>query len=202
MAFPRIPPAIQALVLSLGLTHLAQARENVIDMPPPLKTPGPLSGKVIHVDDGDTLVILDEQGHKRIVRLSDIDAPETSHGKGRPGQPYSAQATSHLKDIAHGQQATARCFEVDARVRDDGTRRDRYVCQVSVGQLDINLAMVDAGLAMAARQNRRYVRNPATFALEDSAKTARRGLWQQADPVPPWVWRRVCWEQRICGSPG
>lgn len=102
--------------------------------------------------------------------------------------------------LAHGRAALARCFDVDRRVSDDGQRRDRYVCQVSVGSIDVNLAMLDAGLAMAARQNSRYVRNPASHAREDAARIARRGLWQQPSPVPPWIWRRVCWEQLLCAS--
>lgn len=201
MALPRVPPIRIASVLLLFCVA-GHARDRAADPAPALTVPGTVAGKVIHVNDGDTLVLLDDNGHKRVVRFSDIDAPETSHGKGRPGQPFSAQATAHLKTLAHGQPAVARCFDVDVRVRDDGSRRDRYICQVSVGQLDLNLAMVDAGLAMAARQNKRYVRNPATLAREDAAKAARRGLWLQADPVPPWIWRRNCWEQQLCNGAG
>lgn len=200
MALPRIPPKVLPISLCLLLSVAAHARDSSTDPAPALTMPGTISGKVIHVDDGDTLVVLEGSGHKRVVRLSDIDAPETSHGKNRPGQPYSAQATAHLKTLALGQQAVARCFDIDVRVRDDGSRRDRYVCQVSVGQLDLNLAMIDAGLAMAARQNKRYVRNPATLVREDAAKAARLGLWRQPTVIPPWTWRRSCWEQQVCGG--
>ncbi len=120
----------------------------------------------------------------------------------RPGQPYSAKATEALKALAHGYQATANCFDIDVRKRDDGTERDRYVCQVLVGQLDVNLAMIDAGMAMAARQNKRYVRNPLTLKREEQARAARKGLWEQADPIPPWVWRRSCWERSSCDHAG
>ena len=42
--------------------------------------------KVIHVDDGDTLVVLTPDRQKLKVRLANIDAPESSHGRCRPGQ--------------------------------------------------------------------------------------------------------------------
>ena len=41
---------------------------------PTVAMPGALTGKVIHVDDGDTLTMLDIQGFKRVIRLTDIDA--------------------------------------------------------------------------------------------------------------------------------
>lgn len=37
--------------------------------------PWPMTGKVIHVEDGDTLTILQSDFSKVSVRLSDIDAP-------------------------------------------------------------------------------------------------------------------------------
>ncbi|MBI5792573.1 MAG: thermonuclease family protein [Rhodocyclales bacterium] len=188
-----------AAVLSTG----AIARERTPQpLAPQLKMPAQMTGKVIHIDDGDTLIMLDEQGFKRVIRLSDIDAPETSHGKSRPGQPYSAKATELLKALAHGQHAIANCFDIDVRKRDDGTQRDRYVCQVIANQTDVNLALIDAGMAMAARQNKRYVRNPATYWHEDAARASRKGLWQQAEPIPPWLWRRACWEQGACAQSG
>lgn len=165
---------------------------------PTIAMPGSLAGKVIHVDDGDTLIVLDDKGFKRVIRLTDIDAPEAGHGRTRPGQPYSAASTAHLVSLALGQAATANCFDIDARRRDDGTMRERYICRVFVNATDINMAMVDAGLAMAYRHNRRYVRDPATYAHEDAAKAARKGLWRQPAPTPPWHWRRACWEQQQC----
>jgi endonuclease YncB( thermonuclease family) len=36
----------------------------------------------------------------------------------------------------------------------------------------------------------RYARDPALFELEQEARAAHRGLWRDADWVPPWEWRR------------
>lgn len=168
---------------------------------PTIKMPGQIAGKVIHVDDGDTLVMLDTDGFKRIIRLSDIDAPEIGHGTSRPGQPYSAKATSYLKELTLGQAALATCFDIDGRKRDDGTVRERYVCRVQVDGVNANMAMIDAGLAMAYRANRRYIRDVSTLPREDAARSARQGLWSQAHPIPPWRWRRSCWGFGDCEQP-
>jgi len=167
---------------------------------PPISMPGEITGKVIHVDDGDTLTLLAVDKSWRVIRLSDIDAPEVGHGSKRPGQPYGRQAGGFLRDFVLGKQARATCYDVDRRMRDDGTTRDRYVCKVFVGGIDANLALIDAGLAMAARQNKRYVRDPATYAHEDAAKAQRRGLWAQPVVVAPWEWRRRCWGHARCDS--
>ena len=169
---------------------------------PTVQMPMELAGKVIHVDDGDTLTLLDQQGFKRVIRLTDIDAPESGHGTERPGQPYSSKATQQMKSLALGHQAQASCYDIDARTRDDGTRRERYICRVFVGGIDVNMAMIDAGLAMAYRQSRRYVRDAETYRHEDAARQAGKGLWGQASPIPPWKWRRACWERKQCEGAG
>lgn len=162
-----------------------------------------LVGQVIRVDDGDTLELLDASRRRWTIRLSDVDAPERAHGARRPGQPYAARATQHVKAIALQQQASARCFDVDLRERERGTPRPRFVCQVKVGGADLAASLLDAGLAMAYRQNVRFIRDPQTLAREAAARSARRGLWNQSEPVPPWVWRQVCWQQGRCpASPG
>ena len=51
--------------------------------------------KVTRVTDGDTIQVV-AGGTKTTVRLVGIDASEVSHGKNRPGQPFSRVATEHL----------------------------------------------------------------------------------------------------------
>ena len=87
--------------------------------------------------------------------------------------------------------------EVDAQRRKDGTVRERYICRVLVNGIDANMAMIDAGLAMANRQNRRYVRDPATFVHEATARRAAgKGIWTHGLPMSPWQWRRAMWQRR------
>ena len=143
-----------------------------------------------------------EETEAPIVAQTDIDAPESGHGTNRPGQPYSGKATALLKSLALGRQATASCYDIDARPRADGTTRERYICRVYVDGTDANMAMLDAGMAMAYRQNPRYVRDRTSYRHEDAAKARRLGIWSQPAPIPPWEWRQACWVRRHCDGAG
>lgn len=37
---------------------------------------------------------------------------------------------------------------------------------------------------------RKYSKNPDLLRLEAEAREAKRGLWFDADPIPPWEWRQ------------
>lgn len=190
MLGPRRPTLLVlavALLASAGTAALAQPNGQRME----------LAGKVIHVDDGDTLTMLDAQQLKWVIRLTDIDAPESGHGSNKPGQPFSGKATALLKSMTLGREATATCYDIDAR-----HARTRYVCRVFVDGVDANMAMLDAGLAMAYRQNPRYVRDQASYQHEDTARAKRLGLWSLPAPTPPWEWRKACWTQGQCEGAG
>jgi endonuclease YncB( thermonuclease family) len=127
-------------------------------------------GKVIHVADGDTLTVLvDRQQIK--VRLVEIDAPESK-------QPYGQKSKQSLSDLCAGKQA---------KVSDKG--KDRYkrtLGRVTCDGIDANAEQVKRGMAWVFD---RYVADRALYALQDAAKAAKRGLWADPKPVPPWEWR-------------
>ena len=58
--------------------------------------------------------------------------------------------------------------------------------------------MIEPGMAMANRQDRRYVRNKAAYALEDKARREKAGLWSLPRPIAPWKWRQICWTHKFC----
>ena len=149
------------------------------------------TGKVIHVGDGDTLIVLRPDRTKIVVRLSDIDAPEVGHGQSRPAQPFSRQSKQSLQQLAGGQDAVLSCYEKD--------RYARMVCQVDVNGVNVNAEQVRRGMAWANRSNPRYVRNRDVFGLEEVAQRSAIGLWSSAQQhIPPWEWRRACWEAGSC----
>lgn len=189
-----------SLIFLVGLMVVGASNARPPDGPS-LPMPGQIEGRVIHVADGDTLTVLDGQRHERVIRLSDIDAPESGHGTKRPGQPFSRKASEHLKGLVLGREVIASCFDIDARKRDDGTTRERYICAVKVDGADVNLAMIDAGMAMAYRATPKFVRNGATYEHEEKAKRARVGLWSMPGMVPPWEWRKSCWTGGVCPRP-
>src|SRR4030042_657206 len=38
---------------------------------------------------------------------------------------------------------------------------------------------------------RKYTKEAALYQLEDEAKKQRLGLWADAEPTPPWAWRKM-----------
>ncbi|HEX6008376.1 MAG TPA: thermonuclease family protein [Burkholderiales bacterium] len=127
---------------------------------------------MVGVQDGDTLTVLIDRRQVR-VRLVEIDAPEL-------GQPFGTRAKQSLSELCYGRRA-----ELDIRGRD---RYGRTLAQVSCGGKDANAEQVVRGLAWT------YVRyvtpDSPLHALEREARAARRGLWGDPQPIPPWNWRR------------
>lgn len=152
-----------------------------------------LSGRVVHVADGDTLTLRVGQAQHRI-RLASIDAPETGHGKKRPGQPYGQASRRALADLIAGRTVTLRCYEQDHYGRD--------VCDVPLTDgRTASQAQVAAGMAWANQQGGgKYMRDAKLPALERQARTRRLGLWQQPGAVPPWEWRWKCWKALESGG--
>ncbi len=134
-----------------------------------------MSGVVIVVIDGDT--VLFKPDHYRAasraflkIRLADIDAPEKD-------QPYGEAATRELTALLLNQRATLETVATDAY--------GRTIARMQMDALQINTELVRRGLAWAPSR-----KHPELKALQQEARLARRGLWQDAEPVPPWVWRR------------
>ncbi|WP_306581239.1 thermonuclease family protein [Dokdonella sp.] len=132
---------------------------------------GDLAGTVVGVVDGDTIDVLAD-GRSVRVRLAEIDAPERR-------QAFGTKARQALADLT---------FHRAVAVVDEG--RDRYgrtIGTVTVDGRNINLALVAAGLAWAYT---RYVVHPEYVTAQDAARAAKRGLWADPHPTPPWDFRR------------
>jgi endonuclease YncB( thermonuclease family) len=131
----------------------------------------PLTGRVVRVADGDTLTLLVDRSPIK-VRLSAIDAPEK-------GQPFRTRSRQGLSGLCFGKTA-----EVTIRGQD---RYGRTLGDVICDGQSANEALVSQGLAWVYQQ---YApRNSALYELESAARSARRGLWADADPMAPWAWR-------------
>jgi endonuclease YncB( thermonuclease family) len=145
-------------------------------------------GKVMKVTDGDTVVISPTEGSQFFIcRLYGIDAPETPKYSKRgllkkPGQPYGEEASQELKRLILGQT-------VDITLTGAKTYR-REVCRISKDSQDINLEMVKKGYAWAYRH---YLHRPYASEYIEAEKEARDrhlGLWADANPTPPWEFRK------------
>jgi endonuclease YncB( thermonuclease family) len=136
-----------------------------------------VAGTVVRVIDGDTIEVLIDHEPVR-VRLSAIDAPEIGRGRIDPGQPFGQASRQSLSELTANHAVT---------IHDDGI--DQYgqmLGTVYDGPININARQVDRGMAWV---DRRSSLDPALMWLEYRAKSAKRGLWADPNPVPPWEYR-------------
>ena len=138
-----------------------------------------LTGRVHHFADGDGFSLA-LSGRFAAIRLWAVDAPEW-------GQPHARQAWLHLQSLVWGRPVT--CY-----IRD----RDRYgrlVCECFTNaQFSINLIQVLYGFAWHYAA---YA--PDEIQYRDAQRLARfnrRGLWQNDNPTPPWVYRHSITHRR------
>ena len=129
------------------------------------------SGKVINVADGDTITVLRNTDQIR-VRLTEIDAPEKR-------QSFGSKSRHSLHDICLGKIAFLREFGVD--------RYGRTLGRVSCAGVDANAEQVRRGMAWVYD---RYVTDRSLYRLQEEARSAKRGLWSDVDPMPPWEFRK------------
>lgn len=130
---------------------------------------------VVAVSDGDTLTAAcapHGQQQQIVVRLAEIDAPEK-------GQPFGQRSKQSLSGLCFGQEAV-----IEGRGRD---RYGRTIGRVSCGGIDASAEQVRRGMAWVFD---RYTTDRTLYAIQDEARAARRGLWSDASPIPPWQWRR------------
>jgi endonuclease YncB( thermonuclease family) len=140
-----------------------------------------VNGTVAHVVDGDTLAVQDAQGDLVTIRLSGVDTPEKPWKDRWRAQPFSAQATRFTTELVAGRDVTV-------RLKPDETH-GRAVGEVFVDGRSLNRELLRAGLGW---WNRKYEPHDHDLQrLEAEARAARRGLWSERDPVPPWQHRRA-----------
>jgi endonuclease YncB( thermonuclease family) len=130
------------------------------------------AGTVTHVADGDTITVITANQTKLRIRMVGIDAPETPKGTKFPAQPYGKEA--YLKQLVEGKQVKVEIYGVD--------RYKRLLATIFLDGKDINLAMIEAGLAEVYRGPESG--NPYTQqyrGAEDTARSAKKNMWIQGD---------------------
>ena len=132
-----------------------------------------IRGKVVSIADGDTITVLDADKHQHKIRLEGIDAPEKK-------QAFGTKSRQKLGDLVAGKDVTVQWTKKD--------RYSRIVGHVYLGDRDIDLEMVKAGMAWHYRQ---YSKSTELAAAEAEARKNRVGLWVDTNPVPPWEFRKT-----------
>ena len=132
--------------------------------------------KVVSVTDGDTIKVYNAERGQVKIRLYGIDSPEEK------GQPYGQAAGKYLAYLIAGSIVDIETVDTD--------RYGRTVGIVSDSERNINQEMVRAGYAWVYRKYCDRDFCSEWLQLEDRARNARIGLWQESNPIPPWEWRR------------
>ncbi len=137
-----------------------------------------LSGRVVSIADGDTLIMVNTGLQQHKIRLIGIDAPESE-------QPFGVRAKQHLSALIFGRAVT-----VDYEAQD---HYGRTLGKLVINGKDINLAQIQAGLAWhykAYQSDQSPADREQYAAAEANARSAHVGLWANCSPIPPWNWRR------------
>jgi endonuclease YncB( thermonuclease family) len=138
-----------------------------------------LQGRVVGIADGDTVTVLDDSNAQFKIRLMGIDAPEKS-------QAFGNKSKVSLSDLVFNKQVTVEYSKKD--------KYGRTVGKILVDGIDANLEQVKAGMAWHYKkyQNEQSVNDRSLYArAEVQARIEKRGLWFDAEPIPPWEWRRI-----------
>jgi micrococcal nuclease len=173
---PELRDRISAKVEDFLPTAIS-SRDN---QPLPSKKQSPLKEgiwSVVHVVDGDTLDVVDDNGVKHRIRLIGVDTPEVVKPN-TPEQPFGREASDFTKQVIA--QAGNR-----VRVAFDGDQIDQYgrnlamiYLQTAQGEVWLNELLIREGLAKALLQYRfSKGAKKRLQTAENEAKTARRKIW-------------------------
>lgn len=125
---------------------------------------------VIGVVDGDTIDVLKANTKRTVrIRLDGIDTPER-------GEPFTQQARNLTRVLVFDQDVIVVGKDVD--------RYERLVARVRLGQKDLSVEVVAAGLACHFL---RYSSDPVLARAEADARAAGRGFWAAGAQKPACV---------------
>ena len=156
------------------ITFLSEEKPVASKAPIPQDTIQPKTYRVIGVKDGDSIEAIDDSTKTSfVIRLAHVDCPEKR-------QPFGQKAKQFTSDFCYGKQITIQQTDTD--------RYRRKVCLVYVDGRELNLALVESGLAW---HYKKYSKDEKYDTAEKAARTAHIGLWADALPIPPWEWRKI-----------
>lgn len=129
--------------------------------------------QLLKIYDGDTVKLQGPNGQFKL-RLTGIDAPERN-------QAYGKKSRRALRKLCqrHTTSIAVKLSGMD--------QYKRYLGRLYCNGQDASLHLAARGLAW---HNVYYSNDLAIFIAQREAQMAKRGLWQQPKPTPPWVWRK------------
>jgi len=136
-----------------------------------------ISGCVVSIIDGDTLVILESGEVQDKVRLAGIDAPEHN-------QDFGQSSKQNLARLIFGKNVWCVWRKTD--------RYGRTVGVIYLGGQDINLEQIKSGLAWHYKEYEKeqdLADRKAYSSAEEDARAKHLQIWSIRNPTPPWEFR-------------
>ena len=137
-----------------------------------------LTGKVVKITDGDSIVVLDRTKKQHKIRLMGIDAPERK-------QPFGKKSKQYLSSLIGKKWVCVDWHKLD--------KYKRKIGKIIFNKADVNYQMVKKGFAWHfKRYEKEQARNDAKkYAIaEVKARSSLIGVWSEPDPIAPWDWRK------------
>ncbi len=170
--------ALVSTLVGLGMAGVGAASDPVPPDQGQIPSTVSASGyEVLSVSDGDSFTVRDARGARQRIRIAGIDAPESA-------QPFGDTARTHLIELLNRSPLRIEPIKTDPF--------ERIVANVHADEVDVGLAMVEAGLAWHFKRyakDQTQAQRARYAAAERRARRARTGLWSSDDPTPPWAYR-------------
>ena len=132
-----------------------------------------LTGKVIGIKDGDTVVVIDAANNQTTLRLAEVDCPEKKQAFGTKAKQFTSDAV-YLKEVKYIVTDTDRYGRSIAKVYYDD---NKY----------LSAEIIKNGFGWQYKQ---YSTSTLLANLEQEARTNKKGLWVDPNPIYPSVFRK------------
>jgi len=132
-----------------------------------------LTGKVIGVKDGDTVVVIDAANNQTTLRLAEVDCPEKKQAFGTKAKQFTSDQV-YLKQIKYKVNTTDRYGRSIAEVYYDN---NKY----------LSAEIIKNGFGWQYKQ---YSTSKLLANLEQEARQNKRGLWIDPYPIYPSTFRK------------
>ena len=133
-----------------------------------------LTGRVIGIKDGDTVVVIDSLNIQTTLRLAEVDCPEKNQPFGTKAKQFTSQEI-YLKTVKYVV-----------------TDIDRYGRSIAMIYYDDNkylsAEIIRAGMGW---HYKKYSKSIELAELEIEALKEKRGLWIDENPKNPSEWRKL-----------
>jgi micrococcal nuclease len=132
-----------------------------------------LTGKVIGIKDGDTVVVIDANNTQTTLRLAEVDCPEKKQAFGTKAKQFTSDAV-YLKEVKYIVTDTDRYGRSIAKIYYDD---NKY----------LSAEIIKNGFGWQYKQ---YSTSKLLANLEQEARQNKRGLWVEPNPIYPSDFRK------------